>query len=793
MSAALLITGVLTFYSPKVLAAGQNVGREIESEYDYIQGRPLTEEEIQHQKDQEPEFLPMDPVLEMPELEMIEELEMLAPVLGAPATLPEQYDARWDNLETRVKNQNPWGSCWAFSAIASAETSLLRQGIPVNGVVPNNSNLDLSELQLLYFFYHAQPDDLGNTAGDSTTALTENYLDQGGHGIFTTFCLANWTGVVTEKLVPYKKAATNLELGAELARNADVAHMQNAYWIPLTDTIRIKQMVRAFGSVSLSYYHDDSYLNYNTAAYYNHKETATNHAVNIVGWDDSYSRKNFKKEPSMDGAWLVKNNWGSEWGKDGYFWISYDEKSFTGKNAFGYIYDFDAAGSYENIYQYDGSCGYTTAGLTSGSSLANVFVASASEYERIAAVSIALYSTNVDYSIQIYKNPQETPTDGMPMLDQPQMGMTDAAGYITIPLEQKDVVVKKGDRFAVVFTLYQPNGGNIRYLVDRTYTNQSWIGFENATLPGQSYCQLGEDWEDLGFDEGTGEALGTAGQTVRIKAFTDTSEPLHLKSVKLNYSEVKLNVGKTKTLRASASPNNTTDDKTVTWTSSDTSVATVADGVVKAKAVGTAKITAKIGKKKAVCTVTVGLATPKLTSVTAVGYKKLQLEWTSVKGAQEYRIYRKEDKGDWEKAGTVKSSAPLSYTDVVASDAKSYTYRIRAYAVNGDAKKYSSYSAELSGMARPEAPVLKKPGNSQDYITVKWNVVTADGYRIYRKVDSDKSWTQIGQVNAGAKASFKDKDIQAGHSYTYTVRAFFTDGKKYRTSACDTKGRTVKR
>ena len=35
------------------------------------------------------------------------------------------------------------------------------------------------------------------------------------------------------------------------------------------------------------------------------------HAVAIIGWDDSYSRKNFKEDPGSDGAWIIKNSWGT--------------------------------------------------------------------------------------------------------------------------------------------------------------------------------------------------------------------------------------------------------------------------------------------------------------------------------------------------------------------------------------------------------------------------------------------------------------------------------------------------
>ena len=83
-------------------------------------------------------------------------------------------------------------------------------------------------------------------------------------------------------------------------------------------------------------------------------------------------------------------------------------------------------------------------------------------------------------------------------------------------------------------------------------------------------------------------------------------EPVAVTSVKLSKSKKSLNIGDTFTLTATVKPNNATD-KSVTWSSSDTSVATVDEnGVVTAVAEGTATITATASNGvEASCTVTV--------------------------------------------------------------------------------------------------------------------------------------------------------------------------------------------
>ena len=76
--------------------------------------------------------------------------------------------------------------------------------------------------------------------------------------------------------------------------------------------------------------------------------------------------------------------------------------------------------------------------------------------------------------------------------------------------------------------------------------------------------------------------------------------PVSANAAKLNKKNVSLNVGKTYTLKATGIKGK------ITWTSSKKSVATVSSkGVVKAKKKGTAVITAKYGKKKLTCKVTV--------------------------------------------------------------------------------------------------------------------------------------------------------------------------------------------
>ena len=104
--------------------------------------------------------------------------------------------------------------------------------------------------------------------------------------------------------------------------------------------------------------------------------------------------------------------------------------------------------------------------------------------------------------------------------------------------------------------------------------------------------------------EGTATITVTVGEQTATCTVTVKAKVVAVEKVTLDKTTAALTVGDTTTLKATVTPDNATD-KTVTWTSSDETVATVKDGVVTAVKAGTATITAKAGDKTATCTVTV--------------------------------------------------------------------------------------------------------------------------------------------------------------------------------------------
>ncbi len=108
-----------------------------------------------------------------------------------------------------------------------------------------------------------------------------------------------------------------------------------------------------------------------------------------------------------------------------------------------------------------------------------------------------------------------------------------------------------------------------------------------------------------------------AGKTAVCKVTVTAPAKISVTGVSLNKTSMSLVVGKTEILTASVVPTNATD-RTVTWSSSNTNVATVSNGVVTTKAAGSATITVKTtdGNKTAACTVTVTASPIAVTGVT---------------------------------------------------------------------------------------------------------------------------------------------------------------------------------
>ena len=241
-------------------------------------------------------------------------------------------------------------------------------------------------------------------------------------------------------------------------------------------------------------------------------------------------------------------------------------------------------------------------------------------------------------------------------------------------------------------------------------------------------------------------------------------------SVALNKTTLTLDIGKTSNLRATVYPSNAANKK-CTWSSSNTSVATVdGNGKVTAKKAGTATITVKTSNgKTATCKVTVNLPAPQITGLanTTGGIK---ISWNKVDGAYGYRLYYKPASGGWKR---FKDTTATSFTDSGVSPNRTETYTIRCIDKNGNT--VSGFNSKgWSKKYTPVAPTISKLDITTGGIKLSWNKIAGVyGYRLYYKTSSG-GWKRFKDTTA---TSFTDSGVSPNRTETYTIRCIDKNGK----------------
>nr|WP_288700253.1 C1 family peptidase [uncultured Blautia sp.] len=444
---------------------------------DYILGRPMTDEERQAQ------------------LAPLQNLDAFAPEpevdsnidIATYALYPGTYNANEEGFVTDVKNQRNTSLCWAFSLASNLETSLLTRG---------QKYYDLSEEQLAYFWANRVNDPLGNTPNDKITRTQSNYHGT-GNGRVASFFLSTWSGMTTEEKVPFQSSAVTWP--DSLAYDTS-AYMEDAIFSQYT-VERTKQLLMEYNSVSAMIYMLDNYYYPDTASYSCPQSGLVNHAVTIVGWDDTYSKENFPSASGVknDGAWIVKNSYGKNWGKNGYFYLSYEDKSITN------LVSNTAATTpaYPNNYFYDGAAAGTVTfpgkTINNGYYVSNIFKATAGngKDEELGEIVTAVPQDNTDFQIQVYTDLKNTsdPTSGTPTYAEPVDYTQPLAGIHTIHLNTP-VKIPQGTFYSVVIKI--PNGSN-KFYVEKTTTSTSWFTATAGIDPDQSFFSTsGKKWYDAG-------------------------------------------------------------------------------------------------------------------------------------------------------------------------------------------------------------------------------------------------------------------------------------------------------
>ncbi len=361
--------------------------------------------------------------------------------------LPASYDLREEGLVTSVKNQGNTETCWAHASLAAAESSLLKNDPDYSKTTAsvNEGVLDFSEAHLVWFgqctYSEDQNDPLyhkGNNLGIDGYMQPASLLRAAG-------LFSSWVGpaIPSYSNLPDVTEKSSIK---ESFRYIHSANLANAEFVSPSEITSIKKSLMKNGAVASSYYHNEDYYATNHVNYYYPESHNASHAITIVGWDDNYSKNNFVVKPSQDGAWLCKNSWGTEWGDNGYFWLSYYDNSIGIMASF----QMETNSKYYTNYQYNNGVDYTDllGYKSSGVATANLFTAKKSE--NINAVSFWTYTEDASYHVSVYKDVDTSagdPTSGTLVFN--AKVTKDHLGYYTLPLDEP-FSVEKGSVFSVV-------------------------------------------------------------------------------------------------------------------------------------------------------------------------------------------------------------------------------------------------------------------------------------------------------------------------------------------------------
>lgn len=375
------------------------------------------------------------------------------------SVIPASYDLRSKERVSVIKDQGTYGTCWAFAGLSAMESVLLPE---------ESEQFSVDHMTLNNHFNLTQ--------------------DDGGEYTMGMAYLAAWEGPVYEKDDPYGDGVTDDTL-------KPVKHVQEIQVIDGKDYEKIKEAVFKYGGVQSSLYSalkssqsKSAFYNSDTNAYCYIGTEKPNHDVVIIGWDDNYSKDNFSVDLEGDGAFICQNSWGTSFGDQGIFYVSYYDTNIGTHNVvYTGIEDVD---NYDHIYQSDicgwvGQLGYNKESIYG----ANVFTAQGKE--NLTAASF--YATGKDSEYELYVVNNFEDENSFKNMKKVAEGSLKNAGYYTIDFSE-EIPVEAGERYAVCLRIKTPNAVHplaIEYAADKTTASVD-------LTDGEGYISAsGSKWVDV--------------------------------------------------------------------------------------------------------------------------------------------------------------------------------------------------------------------------------------------------------------------------------------------------------
>lgn len=230
--------------------------------------------------------------------------------------IPEKFNLA-DVIDLKVENQGSFGLCWDFASLNALETNIALKHKEVYDF--SEIHVDYMLSNLLYGF--RAPHSGGNFQ------IFEGYFVNSGAVLGDTLEYRDYKDEEIKLFPSYSgkiKITETVDFPSVSTLDKDADNYEELLK-GYRDVIKTHIMTNGslYASISTSNFGNDGRNSYVD------EPTMIDHAVSIVGWDDNYSKNNFKSNkgnvPEHDGAYIALNSWGDWWGNKGYFYISYDD------------------------------------------------------------------------------------------------------------------------------------------------------------------------------------------------------------------------------------------------------------------------------------------------------------------------------------------------------------------------------------------------------------------------------------------------------------------------------------